>query len=106
MIKKVLFILLLILCSEGFSQEKFITDLSTAPNPFANKTKITFNTLEATSVILTVRNILGKTVFQEKYIAKTGRNTIPFYKNSLATGIYLYSIQNNKTLISKRFVIQ
>ena len=106
MIKKVLFTLLLILCFKGFSQEKPITKLSTAPNPFANETKISFNTSRDASVTLTVRNILGKTVFKKVYVAKIGINTIPFYKNNLVAGMYLYSIQNNKTLISKRFVIQ
>jgi len=106
MIKKVLFILFLMLYFEGFSQEKLIINLSTAPNPFRNETMITFNTSEETSIILRVRNILGKTVFQKEYTAKNGVNTIPFYKNNLSAGIYLYSIQNNKILISKRFVIQ
>jgi hypothetical protein len=106
MIKKVLFILLLTLCFRGLSQEKPITNLSTAPNPFANETTITFNTSSNATVILTVRNILGKTVYEKAYVAKTGINTIPFYKNNLIAGMYLYSIQNEKILISKRFVIQ
>jgi hypothetical protein len=53
-----------------------------------------------------VRNVLGKTVFTKTYTIKSGKNNITFYKNDIAAGVYIYSIQNNKNIISKRFVIQ
>ncbi|TXD48764.1 T9SS type A sorting domain-containing protein [Polaribacter sp. IC073] len=106
MIKKLLFILLLSVSFISFSQEKRIENLSISPNPFANATKITFHSNLDASIILTVRNVLGKTVFKKTYKTKTGKNSIPFYKNDLATGMYIYSIQNNKNIISKRFVIK
>tara|TARA_R110002049_G_scaffold45022_4_gene131633 strand:+ start:3279 stop:3599 length:321 start_codon:yes stop_codon:yes gene_type:complete len=106
MVKKLLFILLLSVSFIGFSQDKSVENLSTAPNPFTTSTKVTFKSSVDTSVILTVRNVLGKTVFKKTYKVKTGKNSIPFYKNDLATGMYIYSIQNNKKVISKRFVIK
>ncbi|MDX6746853.1 T9SS type A sorting domain-containing protein [Polaribacter sp. PL03] len=106
MIKKLLFILLLSVSFIGFSQEKSVESLSTAPNPFTNSTKITFNSTLDSSIILTVRNVLGKTVFSKSYKIKAGKNSIPFYKNNLAAGMYIYSVQNNKNVISKRFVIK
>lgn len=106
MIKKLLFILFLSISLTGFSQEKTVDNLSTAPNPFTNVTKITFKSTLDSSVILTVRNVLGKTVFTKIYSIKTGKNSISFYKNDIAAGMYIYSIQNNKNIISKRFVIQ
>jgi len=106
MIKKLLFILFLSISLIGFSQEKTVANLSTAPNPFTNVTKITFKSTLDSSVILTVRNVLGKTVFTKTYTIKTGKNSISFYKNDIAAGMYIYSIQNNKNIISKRFVIQ
>jgi hypothetical protein len=106
MIKKLLFILLLSIPFLGFSQEKNITNISTAPNPFTNSTEITFNAPLEASIILKVRNILGKTVFKKTYTAKSGKNNITFYKNDIATGMYIYSIQNKNKIISKRFVIQ
>lgn len=106
MLKKLLFILLLSVSFISFSQEKTVENLSTAPNPFTNATKITFNTTFESSVLLTVRNVLGKTVFKKTYQIKAGKNSIPFYKNDLATGMYIYSIQNDKSVISKRFVIK
>ena len=44
MMKKLLLVLFLTASFVGFSQEKSIENLSAAPNPFTNSTKITFNT--------------------------------------------------------------
>ena len=106
MIKKLLFVLFLFFSIVGFSQEKSIDKLSAAPNPFTNSTSITFNSVNNSTVILSVKNVLGKTVFKKAIKTKVGKNTIPFYKNSLATGMYIYSIQDKRKIISKRFVIK
>ena len=106
MIKKILFILFLSISSLGFSQEKSIDDLSAAPNPFTNSTKISFTSNTNSTVSFTVKNVLGKTVFKKNIQIKLGKNSIPFYKNDLAVGMYIYSIQDKKKIISKRFVIR
>ena len=106
MIKKILFILCLSIASLGFSQEKSIDGLSAAPNPFTNSTKISFIASNSSTVFFSVKNVLGKTVLRKKIIIKPRKNTIPFYKNDLPTGIYIYSIQDNNKIVSKRFVIR
>jgi len=106
MIKKLLFTLLLFVSLLGFSQEKTIEDISTAPNPFTISTKISFSTQSKSTVTLKVKNILGKTVFKKEYQTEIGKNSITFYKNDLAAGMYIYSIQNEESITSKRFVIQ
>lgn len=106
MIKKILFILFLSLSVLGFSQEKSIQKLAAAPNPFTNYTNISFNASTKSKVTFSVKNVLGKTVFKKLVATKTGKNTIPFYKNNLPTGVYIYSIQNEKKIISKRLVIK
>ena len=106
MTKKLLFILLLSVSFVGFSQEKILKSLSTAPNPFTNTTQIVFSSSFDSSIQLTVINILGTTVFKKNYKTKAGKNIIPFYKNNLAPGMYIYSIQYSNQIISKRFVIK
>lgn len=106
MIKKILFIFILSISFVGFSQEKTINTLSAAPNPFTNSTKITFNSINTSDIYFTVKNILGKTVYKKTIKAKIGKNSLNFFKNNLATGMYIYSIQNKKKVISKRFVIK
>ncbi|MEN8777063.1 MAG: T9SS type A sorting domain-containing protein [Polaribacter sp.] len=106
MIKKILFIFILSISFVGFSQEKTINTLSAAPNPFTNSTKITFNSINTSDIYFTVKNILGKTVYKKTIKAKIGKNSLNFYKDNLVTGMYIYSIQNKKKVISKRFVIK
>ena len=106
MIKKILFTIFLVAATLGFSQEKTIENISTAPNPFSVSTKISYQATTASKITLKVKNVLGKTVFKKEYDTKIGKNTILFYKNDLAAGMYIYSIQNEKSITSKRFVIQ
>jgi hypothetical protein len=81
MLKKILFILLLSVSFIGFSQEKSLDDLSAAPNPFTNSTKITFTTSSNSSIIFTVKNVLGKTVFNKTFFTETGVNSFAFFKD-------------------------
>ncbi|WP_158838504.1 T9SS type A sorting domain-containing protein [Polaribacter sp. L3A8] len=106
MIKKLLLILFLSSITLGFSQEKSIDGLSAAPNPFTNSTKISFLSATNSTVYFTVKNVLGKTVFRKNILIKPGKNSIPFYKNDLPTGMYIYSIQDKEKTISKRLVIR
>jgi uncharacterized membrane protein len=106
MMKKLLFLLILITSSIGFSQEKSVEKLSAAPNPFTNSTKITFKSIDSSIIFFTVKNILGKTVYKEKIKTKIGINSIPFTRGNLKTGMYIYSMQNKNKIVSKRFVIK
>lgn len=104
--KKLLFTLLLFITCVAFAQEKSIYKLSAVPNPFTNSTKIIFNADSNSPATLTVKNVLGKTVYSKKLNTVKGRNAVPFYKGNLSKGIYIYSLQNKKQITSKRFVIQ
>ncbi|WP_422090745.1 T9SS type A sorting domain-containing protein [Tenacibaculum ovolyticum] len=105
MVKKILFLFLLITLS-SFSQEKSINSMVASPNPFTNNTTIFINSKVSQNVILTVRNVLGKTVYSKRIKVTNGRNSIPFDRNDLKSGMYIYAIQSNKEVISKRFVIR
>jgi hypothetical protein len=105
MVKKILFLFLLVTLS-SFSQEKSIDKLVASPNPFINNTTIFVNSKSSQTVILTVRNVLGKTVYSRKIKVVNGRNSITFERNDLKSGMYIYAIQSNKEVISKRFVIR
>ncbi|MGB0879608.1 MAG: T9SS type A sorting domain-containing protein [Polaribacter sp.] len=106
MIKKILFVLFLCISTIGFSQEKSIEKLSVTPNPFINSTKISFTSKTVSKVTFSVKNVLGKTVFKKTFKTKKGKNSIPFSKGNLLSGMYIYTLQDSKNLVSKRFVIQ
>ncbi|WP_299050832.1 T9SS type A sorting domain-containing protein [uncultured Polaribacter sp.] len=106
MSKKILFIIFLSITLLGFSQEKTIDNVFAAPNPFTNSTTINFTASNISTVNFSVRNVLGKTVLKKNIWVTFGKNTIAFYKNDLPSGIYIYSIQDKKKIISKRFIIK
>ncbi|QMU63768.1 MAG: T9SS type A sorting domain-containing protein [Flavobacteriaceae bacterium] len=105
MIKKLLFLILLVVNAGVYSQKK-ITKLTTSPNPFANTTTVSFYSESVQNITFSVRNIIGRTVLVKRMKAKKGKNTIPFSKNSLQPGMYLYSIRSGVEMMTKRFVIR
>ncbi|MAD96753.1 MAG: hypothetical protein CMB99_05425 [Flavobacteriaceae bacterium] len=106
MVKKLLFFVFLFVAAVSFAQQNSLKNLSASPNPFKNQTNISFYNNDAGKVILSVQNVLGKIVYRETFSAKHGKNTITFYKNNLNKGVYLYSIQKQSGILTKRFVIQ
>lgn len=106
MIKKILLTLFLSFSLLGFSQEKSIKNLVVSPNPFSNETTFYFKSDTSEEIILTIKNVLGKTVFHKAYQINIGKNELPFYRNNLKSGMYIYAIQTKKQVISKRFVIK
>ena len=107
MVKKLLFIFMFTISSMIFSQDKVIDQVTVSPNPFSNHTNITFQSNQTDGdLIFLVKNVLGKTVFKKTYKLKLGKNQIKFEKGDLNSGMYIYSLQSSRTIVSKRFVIR
>lgn len=106
MIKKLLFISFLFISIIGFSQEKSIDKLVATPNPLVTNTTIKFESNNNQDVYLSVRNVLGKTVFRRKIASRKGVNSFYFERGNLKSGMYIYTIQTGKERLSKRFVIR
>ncbi|MDO9261509.1 MAG: T9SS type A sorting domain-containing protein [Flavobacteriaceae bacterium] len=87
-------------------QEPTLVAIMASPNPFSVKTTISFTSIKEQEVTFTVKNLLGKTVFSNKLEVQKGENQFDFYKNDLNPGMYLYSFQTPKEIISKRLVIK
>lgn len=90
----------------GFSQIKTIDALSAVPNPFISYTNIQFKSTSNQDIQFSVKNVLGKTVFSKSIKATKGKNILPFFKGDLLSGLYIYSIQSNQKITSKRLVIR
>ena len=113
--KKILLITILLTCSFGFSQQNqsekrvnefTIKNISSYPNPFSVATKISFYTEKNQTIILNIKNLLGRTVFSTEYKISPGNVSIPFHKNDLKSGTYFYSIITDQEIISKRLIIK
>lgn len=87
---------------ENIYDEEF--QIINEPNPFSSKTKIGCITGKSGEVELYVFDILGKLVYNEKIISKRGENYFEFTGENLTKGIYIYSIKNNKSRLSRRLI--
>lgn len=113
--KKLLLILFLLSFTFSFAQQnehvknvnlKTIENLTSSPNPFTSFTQISFYNNKDQKVTLIIKNLLGKTVYKFSIDSKKGNNAIPFYREDLTSGVYLYSIQTKEEIISKRLVVK
>ena len=53
-----------------------------------------------------MKNLLGKTVYIKQINTRKGVNLIHFERNSIAKGIYIYILQSDVEVSSKRLVIR
>lgn len=118
MVKKLLlFIFLILISSSVLAQQKeenevvrdsttVIKDIVALPNPFSVTTKIKFQAQSELEIEFSVKDLIGNIVHFQKYTTKKGLNMIPFYRDKLSSGIYIYSIKTNTEIISKRIVVK
>ena len=83
-----------------------IFSLAAYPNPLTVKSKINFTSTTSQEVVFSVKNILGKIMYSERLETKAGFNSIQFNRNNLPQGMYIYSIQTENEIVSKRLIIK
>jgi hypothetical protein len=88
---------------EMFNSNEFAL-LQNVPNPTKNNTTIKFNTPNSKMIKFQIIDMFGKVVYSENIKSEIGLNTIEL-NNTLSTGVYTYSVQNEEEIISKRMII-
>jgi len=83
-----------------------IHDVMASPNPFSVTTRIRFMADEEYEMDFIVKDLLGNSIYTKKLTTKKGANTIPFFRDELESGIYIYSLKTKTKVISKRIVIK
>ena len=77
------------------------------PNPFSNSTTIAFElATEGQQIEFSVYNLLGNQIHSQAVQASKGLNTIEFTAKGLSSGIYLYTISNAETMVTRKMVIE
>ncbi len=76
-----------------------------SPNPFGNKSQIFYNTPQPAKLSMKIFNILGKEVYATTLDSKKGLNVYTLDADKFSSGIYMYSISNGTSTITKRMVV-
>lgn len=79
--------------------------LNNMPNPFSGETTIPFVSNKAEKYTFTVYDNTGKQVFQDMINANEGDNKYIFNAGSLKSGLYHYSLKNNKGIVSRTMMV-
>lgn len=83
-----------------------ISGLSVQPNPFTTSASVRFNAENEASYSVKMMNLLGATVMTKEIKAVRGENDINIDRNNLNAGIYLISVSNGKSSITKKVIIE
>lgn len=75
------------------------------PNPVNSNSKIQFISGNSTDIVFSVFNHLGEKIEERNIAANRGVNDIEISASDYASGMYLYSINNGKQIVSKRMII-
>ncbi|MEC7646017.1 MAG: T9SS type A sorting domain-containing protein [Bacteroidota bacterium] len=76
------------------------------PNPSVNQAKIQFVSGAPEEVVFKIYNLLGEEIESQLISSSRGVNTIYVNTSLYPEGVYLYSINNGKQLLTKRMVVQ
>ena len=76
------------------------------PNPVVNNAKIQFISGTPEAVTFKVYNLLGEEIEYQFINSQRGVNTIIVNTTSYSEGMYLYSINNGKEVLTKRMIIK
>lgn len=76
------------------------------PNPFNPTTKIRFSIPSAGNCSIKIYNVLGQIIQSYSYSdLAVGTHEINFNGSNLASGIYLYSLEFNNTIVTKKMMM-
>jgi hypothetical protein len=76
------------------------------PNPATGETVINFNTPTSSNVEVAIYSMLGVVVLSEVVSAEAGINEYRFDASKLSSGMYVYTMRNNGSTITKRMSVK
>ena len=79
--------------------------LQNVPNPFHGNSEISFTSSKNETLSFKVSDVLGKVIYARTIVARKGLNKIILSGKDFETGIYLYSISNSGSTITRRMIV-
>ena len=81
-----------------------IQNLTIAPNPFKESTKISFHSNHSISVTYKIFDTVSKVVFEQKETTRTGANVLNLSLTNLHAGVYFLTISGKEGIITKKLI--
>jgi len=75
------------------------------PNPVTNQAAIKFIAGKSDDIMFRIYNLLGKQVYFREIRSIKGLNSIDINTTDFPDGIYMYSINNGETVLTKRMIV-
>jgi hypothetical protein len=92
-------------CASAINEIGGVENIVLQPNPTSNLLLVKIDVTQSNSDCkIAVLNILGETLLAQSKMLNTGANSFSIDVSSFAVGVYLFTLQNGKAIIAKRFV--
>jgi hypothetical protein len=76
-----------------------------SPNPAKDNTVLPVNLVHSADVNVKITNLIGKKVFDRSFDLNRGLNNVNLDLHGLPPGIYLYSVTEGKSTITRRMIV-
>lgn len=83
-----------------------VSALSVYPNPASHNVFIKLSSNNDDNALISVVNLLGSVVMEEKRNLSAGDNTLNFNVESLPAGVYFANVKTGNTLSTKKFIVK
>jgi hypothetical protein len=89
----------------GILDKNTFTVGQTMPNPARNFAVLPVTTGHPDVISISITNLIGKNVFSNTVSLQKGKTNIPLDLHSMDPGIYIYSVSNGESTITRRLII-
>jgi hypothetical protein len=90
----------------GIQELTNVSNLNIYPNPFSDKTVVSFNSIETTKYTARIIDVMGKEVYTESINAASGMNKVEVNAKNISSGMYFIVLSNGKATSTKRLVVE
>jgi hypothetical protein len=80
-------------------------NITVNPNPTNGNFNATFFSSQSEATKITILNVFGQNVYENKIFSSIGINSITIVKNELTSGIYLISVETGDQLLTTKFYV-
>lgn len=89
----------------GLAEDSF-QDFAIFPNPAEDEFNITFDQLSSNDLSIFITELNGKVIFDRRIQSQTGTNVVVIDSKDFASGMYLITLTDGATKLTKRMVVK